>query len=388
MSDRPDTAGTDVLFVSASVGAGHNSASQAVMAGLAERRGDLSVALWDMMELAPRAFRAFYAGGYKKSMTCASWLWGVGYCLADRPHRRRRSMAERGRLAFERLMLRQFRCRLLTLGPRLVVNTHFLAPPEVGRLIGSGALNTKQFVVTTDMLAHRFWYADNVERYFVASGQSGEMIRSWGIDPQRICLSGIPIHPKWLAPLDRAKLLAEWRLPGDKQIVILAGGAQFTTGPVARMARDLVAAREDVFVVILTGHNNRLQAELDDLAGTHGRLRGIPMTDRAQELVELCSLMITKAGGITTSECAAKGKPMVFLRPVPGQEAGNARYYVEHGAGVMTSDWSQVVEATVRLLEEPERLAALAAGARKLYRPATQTIVDAIVEQLDHGGPD
>ena len=157
MSDRPDTAGTDVLFVSASVGAGHNSASQAVMAGLAERRGDLSVALWDMMELAPRAFRAFYAGGYKKSMTYTPWLWGLGYCLADRPHRRRRSMAERGRLAFERLMLRQFRCRLLTLGPRLVVNTHFLAPPEVGRLIGSGALNTKQFVVTTGMLAHRFW---------------------------------------------------------------------------------------------------------------------------------------------------------------------------------------------------------------------------------------
>ena len=385
MTGRSDAAGADVLFVSASVGAGHDSAAKAVMAGLAERRGDLAVEFWDMMALVPGAFRAFYAGGYKKSMTWAPWLWGVGYRVADRPRGPRRGLAERGRLAFERLMLRRFRRRLKRLQPRLIVHTHFLAPPVVGRLIGSGALTAKQYIATTDTLAHRFWYADNVERYFVASPQSGEMIRSWGIDPGRICLSGIPIHPKWIAPLDRAKLLAEWRLPGDKQIVILAGGAQFTTGPVARMARDLAAARENAFVVVLTGHNNRLQGELDGLAAAGVRLRGIPMTDRAHELVELCSLMITKAGGITTAECVAKGKPTVFLRPVPGQEAGNARYYVECGAGVMTSDWSQVVDVAAELLGEPDRLARLAAAARRLYRPATQTVVDEILRQLDGG---
>ncbi len=352
------------------------------MAHLGESRPDLSAEFLDMMAITPGAFRAIYAGGYKKCMTHAPWLWGAGYRAADRPHGRRRSMLERSRLAFERLMLRKLRRRLLKTQPRLIVHTHFLAPPVVGRLIGTGALKARQFVVVTDTLAHRFWYADNVQRYFVASEAAAEMVSSWGVDPERICLSGIPIHPKWIAPTDRAALLAEWRLPADKRIVILAGGAQFTTGPVARMAQGLVVARPDVFVVILTGRNKQLQAELDELADRHGRLRGVPMTDRAQELVELCSLMITKAGGITTAECAAKGKPMVFLRPVPGQEAGNARYFVDHGAAVMTHDWSQIVAVASKLLGEPGRLAALADGARKLYRPATQTIVDAIVDQL------
>ncbi len=380
MTARHGSTGCDVLFISASVGAGHNAAARALKAGLAARRGDLRTDLWDMMTITPRAFKAFYADGYTKSMTHAPWLWGAGYHLSNRPHGKRRGLIERGRLAFERLMLHKFCRRLLHARPRLIVHTHFLAPPAVGRLIGSGALNARQYVVTTDMFTHRFWYAGNVHRYFVASPHAAQAIGGWGIEDHRIRLNGIPIHPKWTAPLDRATLLADWDLPADKKIVILAGGAQFTTGPVAKMARDLIAARKDVFVVVLTGRNSRLQAQLD---AAPGPLRGVPMTDRAHELVELCSLMITKAGGITTTECTAKGKAMLFLPPVPGQEEGNARYYVDSGAGVMTNDFSQVAGAAAKLLGDAERLSDLAERSAKLYRPATQTIVDDIVAHLD-----
>jgi len=384
VSDCSMAAGTKVTFISASVGAGHNSAARALMAGLTERLPELPIEFLDTMTITSGAFRALYAGGYMKSMTHAPWLWGAGYRIADRRQGQRHSILERGRLAFERLILRKLRRHLLNTQPEVIVNTHFLAAPVVGRMVGAGALRAKHYVVVTDILAHRFWYTDNVDRYFVASQEAAETIRSWGVDPQRVCHSGIPIHPKWLAPADRAELLGKWDLPADKRIVILAGGAQFTTGPVARMARDLVLACPDVFVAVLAGRNNRLIAELAELAGEHGRVRGIPMTDRAQELVELCSLMITKAGGITTAECSAKGKPMVFLRPVPGQESGNAKYYVQHGAAVMAGDWSDVAATAAKVLGSPQRLESLAANAKKLYLPATQTIVGAIVQQLSN----
>jgi processive 1,2-diacylglycerol beta-glucosyltransferase len=96
--------------------------------------------------------------------------------------------------------------------------------------------------------------------------------------------------------------------------------------------------------------------------------------------------MVTKAGGITTTECLAAGVPMALLRPVPGQEMANARALQREGAAVITGSTDHLL-ATVRgLLDDDGELAALSAAARRPYRPAAQTIVDAIQRRLALGG--
>lgn len=371
------------MIITASVGGGHNSAARAISEGLRIAHPALDVELIDVMDLVPRLFRAYYSGGFALAMTRFPQLYGIGFRLTDRPHRPQRSRIERMRLWRERKNLK----RLVDMLPRhradLIVHTHFLAPPLVAYLRRCGSLSSPQMVVLTDIEAHRFWYSEEVARWFVADESSVETLKRWGIDDGCITVSGIPIHPKWTGPLKRADILREWRLPNDKQIVLLSGGTEFTCGPIAKIASSLAARCPDACVVVLGGRNKKLLATLASMpAAAEGKIIPQGFTDRLNELVEVCSVMVTKAGGITTAECAAKGAPMVLLQPVPGQEADNAAYYARQGAAVITNNPRQAVQEVSALLADTERLGRMAASARRLHKPATETIVNAIASAL------
>jgi processive 1,2-diacylglycerol beta-glucosyltransferase len=371
----------DLMVISATAGAGHNAAASAVLAGLGRALGE-TPAVVDAVDSATTFFRKAYVGSFKVGMAKLPWLWGAGFWLSNQRTSARRGPEERGRQAWEALHLGRLKGLLFQQMPRLIVHTHFLAPSLVAEVIERNSLAIGQFVVVTDTEAHRWWYAPNVERYFVASEEAVDTVMGWGVPADRITLSGIPVHPKWLMPMDRATLLAEWDLPTDRRIVLLAGGAQYTVGPIERIAQDIVNACDDVFVIVLTGDNRKLQLALTKMGRMGVPVRGIMMTDRVHELVALASLMVTKPGGISTAECAAKGKPMVFLNPVPGQEAGNAEYYTHHGAGITTDHWKDVAPIAVALLNCPEHLAVMASNAAATYRPATEIIAREIIQRL------
>jgi len=262
--------------------------------------------------------------------------------------------------------------------PDLVVNTHFLPAAFLGGEIDAGRLHVPQIVTVTDIRMHRFWYAENVDHWFVPTEWNVEALRRWGVEPHRITVSGIPIHERWTRPLDRSQVLADWELPGDRPIVLLSGGTEFVCGPVVEIARRIVRECDGAFAVVLAGRNEELLAALAKLPEAGRDLKGVAFTDRVHELVEVCSLMATKAGGITTAECLAKGTPMLFLRPVPGQEAGNAEYFQSKGAGAIAANTDELIAHARRLLASGEELERMSQAARRLYRPARETIVQAI----------
>jgi processive 1,2-diacylglycerol beta-glucosyltransferase len=270
--------------------------------------------------------------------------------------------------------LRRLSEHILTSAPDLVICTHFLPVPLIGRLIEQGALNAKLFVVITDDCVHRFWYAENVDHWFVPARCSCETLLRWRIDTKRITISGIPIQGKWTKPLDREKILSEWGLPADRKIVLLSGGTDFTCGPIAKIARSIVAGSPDAHVLVLTGHNKKLLAKVSALPEAGDRIIPVGFTDRLHELMEVCTLIVTKPGGIITAEALGKGTAMVLLKPVPGHEAGNARYFESEGAAIITRNVRDVATTVSRLLSRPEELAHLEANAGRLYRPGTEII--------------
>ncbi len=371
-----------VLVVSATAGAGHNSAARALIAQLRADAPNLNVEFLDVLTLTPRLFRICYAGGYGLAVTRFAHLYGLGFWATDRPDTARRGIHERVRLKWDGLFLKRFTEYLLDNPPDIIVHTHFLAPPFVGRLIGDGRIAARQLVAVTDNQAHRWWYCEHVSRWFAPADRCVERLTQWGIDSAKITLSGMPIHPNWIAPVDRQKVLADWNLPADKKIVLLSGGTEFTCGPVVEIARGIANACPDAYVVVLAGRNKKLLASLGALPEAPERVRGLGFTDRLHELAEVASLMLTKPGGITTAECLAKGLPMVLLNPVSGQEMQNARYFELEGAAVMVRGVKATIQKTAQLLSDSESLGSLSANARRLYRPGTQTIAEAVLQEL------
>jgi processive 1,2-diacylglycerol beta-glucosyltransferase len=370
--------GPRVLILSASVGAGHNQAAKAVAEALAQAAPAATVEIRDTLTLAPRLFRACYSGGYTVLVTKMPWLYGFGFRMGDHPQGSRRGLMERWRLLNEWPWLKRLRRFVLDFQPDLVVNTHFLGATVLGRMIRLGRFDVPQMVVVTDIRMHRFWFCEHVDHWFAPAEPTAERLCRWGVEPARITVSGMPIHPKWTIPVDRPAVLTEWRLPADRPIVLLSGGTEFVCGPVVDIARQIASRCPQAFVAVLAGQNKGLLADLARLPEAGRSIVGIAFTDRVHELVHVCSLMATKAGGLSTAECLAKGTPMVLLKPVVGQEQGNAEFLAQRGAGVIARDDDDVVEHVSRLLNDPGELERMSQAARGLYRPGSQTIAQAI----------
>lgn len=383
MTDPVQHPSRRILVITASVGSGHNQAAKAIIETLAQIAPQVQVDLIDTMDLVPRFFRMYYSGGFAVAMTKLPRAYGAGFWFNNRPHTPQRSLSERIRLGLERHCLDRIRQHILANPPDLIVNTHFLAPPMIARLIWSGQIRCPQVIVATDVDLHRWWYSENVEHWFLPSEFSTRRPRQWGIDPSRLTVSGIPIRPKWNQPFEGLDLHSEWNLPRDKRIVLLSGGTEFTVGPVVQIARGIVDACPQAFVVVLAGRNKKLLAQLVSPPHPSGRLMGMGYTDRMPELASLASLMVTKAGGVTTAECLSKALPMVFLKPVPGQEGANAQYFAREGAGVVTQNAPDVIQCVSRLLDNPPELQRLSQNARRLFRPGAQIIAQSICEMLN-----
>ena len=371
-----------VLIATASVGAGHNAAARAIAAGLSQLPNPPQVDILDVLTLAPWSFRAYYAKGFAVTVAHMPIMYGLGYRLTNHPQGARLGLMERRRLWHERRAMKKFRRHMRDLTADLVIHTHFLAPPILSHMADKGLFNTPQFVAITDHDPHRFWYAGNIKRWFLPSEVGLEKLVRWGIDPDKIAVSGMPIHPKWLDQSDRDKILSDWRLPPDKKVVTLSGGTDFTCGPVVKTARKILQLCPEISLVVLGGRNKKLLGQLSQLASEQDGLFPVSFTDRIHELVRVSSLMVTKAGGISTAECLATGTPMILPKPVPGQEADNAAYFKSQGAAVVTKRYGDVPAEVRRLLDEPETLKSLGDNARKLFLPGTAGVIEAIRAEL------
>jgi len=302
--------------------------------------------------------------------------------LTNRPQRAGLNRIESAYVWAARTVLHRLRAYLARRRPRVIVNTHFLAPSMVDWMCRHGQLDCKQVVVVTDNVTHRSWHCLGVDHWFVPNpGGIGDLQR-WGIPESAVTCSGIPVHPKWLDPVDPAAVLAQWRLPAGRKIVLLSAGADFTCGPVVKIARGIVESHPEACVVVLAGRSKALAAAVASQGYSEDRLRPVSFTDKLHELATVASVMVTKPGGITTAECLAKGLPMVLIKPVPGQEAGNARYLSEAGAALTARGAKDTVACVGGLLGDESLRSGMAGRCRQAYRPGAQTIAAAVIQRL------
>src|SRR4051794_29032753 len=115
-----------ILILSASVGAGHLRAAEAVEHALKERLPSAVVQNVDVLRLTNRVFRRFYSQSYLDLVNKAPHVLGYFYDRMDRPSKSGRQRGDRFRLMVEKMNLKKFTRFLLEDRWDLVINTHFL----------------------------------------------------------------------------------------------------------------------------------------------------------------------------------------------------------------------------------------------------------------------
>lgn len=366
MEVQPAAAPKKILVLSVSAGAGHMRAAQAIEA-YAGQNGGVVASHLDVMDFVTPAFRKLYTDFYIKLVARAPALWGYLYqATHDAPQD---SSMQRLRRGVERLNTRALMRQIAAFAPDAIICTHFLPAELLSRALRLQQLATPVWVQVTDFDLHRMWVHEHMRGYFAATDEVAFRMRHEGIAAGQIHVTGIPIMPVFGQALERAACAASFGLdPQRKTILLMGGGAGL--GSLDTIAARLLALRDDFQLIVLAGRNAAALAALQVLAGQYpGRLLAQGFTSEVERLMACADLVITKPGGLTTSECLALGLPMIVNSPIPGQEERNADYLLEQGVALKAIDAVTLEYRVQQLLAHPAQLAAMRAKALALGRP-------------------
>ena len=358
-----------ILILSAGVGAGHTRAAQAVELAVRERSPDAVLRHVDVLTLTNAAFRRVYAKSYLDLVNVAPHVLGLMYDLLDRPAKRH-AAGDRLRLLVERVNVAGFRDLLAAEPWDVVVNTHFLPAELIASLRNRRKTVVPQMTVTTDFETHRLWVNPPTDHYTTATAEGAAYLHHWGVGTGAVTVTGIPIHPAFTRPVDRVATLAKHGLADDGRPVVLQLAGGFGVGPIGKLYGQVLALGTPVQVVAVTGRNAKARAELAAVpVPPRHRAVVLGFTDEMHELMGVADLVMSKPGGLTTSEALASGAAMVIVNPIPGQEARNSDYLLEAGAAVKVNNLPTLSVKLEAILGDPARLAGLKAGARRIARP-------------------
>ena len=357
-----------ILILSASVGAGHLRAAEAVEVALRETHPEATVANVDVLDMTNRLFRKLYGSLYIDLVNKAPHVLGYFYDMLDQGSTGK-NRSDRFRLAVQKLNLGKFMRFLKSQPWDLVINTHFLPAEIIASLRQKRQLSVPQATVTTDFDTHRLWVNQPCDRYFTATLEGKLYLQHWGVPADDIFPTGIPVHPVFSHPKDRAALLAKHHLRGDRPIVVqLAGG--FGVGPIEKLFRAVLTSEVPLQLISISGRNEKLKAQLEKVpVPERHHVKVLGFTKEIDELMQMADLVISKPGGLTTSETLARGAVMVIVNPIPGQESRNSDYLLESGAAVKVNNTATLAYKITQLLSDKERLATLRANVRRIGRP-------------------
>jgi len=363
------------------VGAGHLRAAEAVELALRELAPEAIIRNIDVLQWTSKAFRRIYGRAYLDLVNKAPHVLGYFYDMLDQPpgpHRK----SDRLRLLVERLNLGKVTRFLQAEKWDVIVNTHFLPAEIIAFLKRTERINVPQMTVTTDFETHRLWVANPCERYCTATEEGAVYLEYWGVPAQDIRVTGIPIHPVFSQSFDRVALLNKYGLTGNRPVLLqLAGG--FGVGPIEKIFRNLLMIGIPLEIIAVVGRNEGAKHALEriEIPERHNA-RIFGYTDKIHELMALSDLVVSKPGGLTTSEVLASGAAMAILNPVPGQESRNNDFLLENKAAIKINNIATLAFKITKLLEQEGRLAELKQNARKLGKPRAAFEIGVIAKEL------
>ncbi len=363
-----------ILIMSASIGAGHVKAAEAIRKELAERFPGDSIRVLDFMDRRISLFHWLLKKLYLFMLDFVPNLYDVFYHLAGG--------ASGGTFARQLSAAAMYypMARLLRHHkPDLLICTHPF--PE-----GAAALwkrihrdSLPLMAVLTDYSLHQIWIYRQVNAFFTATEDMRAGLVALGFPEETVHACGIPIVPIHNDIENRQLIRKEMGIEEDAYVLLLMGGG-LGIGGIEETLSKLELMEKSLVVLVVAGRNQKLQARVADMAvSSRHDLRVWGYTREIAKLMQVSDLLITKPGALTISEAFCMGLPMLLREPIPGPETENALYAEKHGAAVWVHHGESLEGILEGLLEAPERLKCMAECSSECAKPdAVRKIVDYI----------
>jgi UDP-N-acetylglucosamine:LPS N-acetylglucosamine transferase len=271
--------------------------------------------------------------------------------------------------------------------PHIVVSVHPLTQHIFGRILRELSLSDQVPLVTvvTDPCYGfwKGWACDDVSLYLVANEDARDQLLDYGVSPEKIKISGMPVNPKFreVHEKDAQGARRAFGLDPDKFTVFVNAG-WIGGGNIPQIFRELVRGNLDVQAIFLAGKNEELRIEAEALAKTAKfPVKVIGYSDEIEKLMQSANVMVSKLGGLTTFEALACRLPIIAdatTPPMP-QEAGTVSLIERRGAGILLKRAVDIVPIIQNLLNDNGEYSRMKAATIGLTMPnSTEQIISEI----------
>ncbi|MFC4557502.1 glycosyltransferase [Virgibacillus kekensis] len=227
---------------------------------------------------------------------------------------------------YELLFVHFFKRLTSVQSPHILFCTHALPSSIASVLKKKNQLNAIVVNVYTDFFINRVWGIEGIDYHLVATEAMKEHLVKRGVPPERIVMTGIPVHPAFNTRTLNKKT-------GDKLSVLVTGGS-LGVGAIHQLVRACQSGK--INYLVLCGKNSALYNQLK--SAENPSIRPFPYIENKQDLNKIYDSVdgvLTKPGGVTVSECLIKRKPVFLYNPLPGQEMINAEELTRIGLARM-----------------------------------------------------
>lgn len=358
-----------IIIFYASYGGGHLSAARSIKENIETNYKDIDVKLVDCMEYVNRVVNKVTTKAYSEMAKKAPKTWGKVYWVSQRGPLAHISTASNKVLALKLNKL------FKVFEPDLIISTHPFSSQMCAYLKKLGRLNTKIATVMTDYAPHDQWLVFNnyVDYYFVSHQGMKNKLHEKGIPKEKIFATGIPLSNKFLLKYDKSKILENFGLSPNRKTVLFFGGGEFGLGKsqTLKIFKSFVENNNNIQIVAISGKNLKMKENFENLVKDLDKqdfVKILEYTNKVPELMSISDLVVTKPGGLTTTESLACGLPIVVINPIPGQEEENASYLEKNKVAIWIRKKDNVEQILNDLFSNPTKMREMKIRARLLSK--------------------
>lgn len=338
-----------ILILSVSTGGGHNSAAGAIKESLEDAR--CKVTIVDTLKFASPALDRIISGGYEKSAKYVPKTYGALYKISERkPNKYELDQIVRHIIGRKILHL------IRDAKPDAIISTHPFPVMALMKYKEMGIIDMPLISLLTDYTVHPVYVQKNIDAFIVGDDDVAYLLKNAGIDEKKIHPFGIPISKDFEKNGDIESLKEELGLE-DKFTVLLMGGS-FGAGNMKKCLLELINSSYDFQIVVITGRDGslkeRLQRIVDEIR-PNKTVKILGFTKQMPELLSFADVLVSKPGGLTTTEAISKAIPMVIPYYIPGQEEDNIAYLLNNGLALKTYSGYTLPIIIELLIDHPER---------------------------------
>ena len=359
------------LILSVTAGQGHNQTAKVLCDCFVEK--GVKCSYLDTFEYINPIISKTIANGYLMSTKVMPKAYGMFYRLAEKPTSADMHMTPK---ITNMLLSNKLLKMIADEDPDFLICTHVYAAILITCVKEYMNKDIQTIGIITDFTVHPYWEDTKLDIYVTASELLTNQGVKKGISKEKFLPLGIPIDRRYETKIDKCEARKKLNIEDKRTILVMSGSMGF--GKIIDEITNLDNLDLDFQIITVCGNNKKLKEQIDAL-DTKKKIYNFGYVNNVDVMMDASDCIVTKPGGLTTSEALAKGLPMIISNPIPGQEDRNVEFLLNSGAAIKVSETYSIDDAVLQMFGG-ERMTKICETVKLMGKPyATRDLVEFVI---------